>query len=170
VTANGWRTASNNTAKLARSPLKHLCGTIMSPLLAQSGHAWLDCTCLLLTQSGPRSALISLDGKSVEETGLLVACDMLGLVWHFGPRSKCCGGYVRCDVGRRLGLCSEHGLRCHIGRGRGRIRKGSCRIVILGRWQTRALASDYRRRPGLQRCICNEQQCNQRQTYCCQKG
>src|SRR5262249_43721191 len=39
-----------------------------------------------------------------------------------------------------------------------------------GRWQTRALAGDYHRRTVLQRCIRNEQQCNQHQTYRCKKG
>ena len=33
MTAYGWRATSNNTAKLACSPLKHACGIIMSPLL-----------------------------------------------------------------------------------------------------------------------------------------
>ena len=103
----------------------------------------------LVELSGRVSALISFNGKSVEEMGLLVAYDALSFVWHLGPRSKRCGGNVRCDVGPRFRLCSEHSLRCHIGLGRGRVRQGSYDIVILGPWQTSALASHYRRRSGL---------------------
>jgi hypothetical protein len=60
VNANGWRTTSNKTAKLARSPLKHACGIIMSPLLAHSRPRLLYRTCRLLTQRGhlPLPALL----------------------------------------------------------------------------------------------------------------
>jgi hypothetical protein len=47
VTAYGWRATSNNTAKLACSPLKQACGIIMSPLLALSRHSRAADQCVL---------------------------------------------------------------------------------------------------------------------------
>jgi hypothetical protein len=56
VTANGWRTTSNNTAKLARSPLKHACGIIISPRLALSRHSFVQRQCRFRGQSGHENA------------------------------------------------------------------------------------------------------------------
>jgi hypothetical protein len=115
-------------------------------------------------------ALITPNRKSIEGAGLLVAGGALVFVWRFGPRRKRRGTDIRYSIRRRLGLRSKHSLRGHVGRGRGCVCESSCRSVILALWQTGTLAGDYRRRPGLQRCIRNEQQCNQRQTYHRQKG
>ena len=71
--------------------------------------------------------------------------------------------------GVELGCGSKHSLRCHVGRGCWRDGERLYRIEMPGLWQTRALAGDYHRRTGLQRCIRNEQQCNQRQTCYHQK-
>jgi len=98
--------------------------------------------CRMRQRQGP--ALITLYRKSVEQRGLLVAYGPLRAIifgWRFGPR--------------RFGLGSKYSLRCHVGRG--------C-------WRGGALAGDLRRRTRLQRCIRNEQQCNQRQTYYDQKA
>jgi len=62
-------------------------------------------------------ALISLNRKSIEWAGLLVAGEPLAFVGRFGPRGKRCGTDLRCSVRRRIGLPSKHGLRCHVGCG-----------------------------------------------------
>jgi len=46
VTANGWRTTSHNTVKLASSPLKHPCGIITGRVhckcpLSEAEQTWL---------------------------------------------------------------------------------------------------------------------------------
>jgi len=103
----------------------------------------------LIEHHQPRTApaLITLYRKSIEQRGLLVADgppEAIIFGWRFGPR-----------VRRRLGLGSKYSLRCDVGH--------RC-------WRGGALASDHHRRTRLQRCIRNEQQCYQRQTYHCQKA
>src|SRR5215475_8874292 len=80
-------------------------------------------------------------------------------------------------VRRRLDLrhTSAHEVRRHVGCRRWRCgeisyRVGIHRIGMPRLWQTDAVAGDYRRRTGFQRCIRNEQQRDQRQTDHCKKG
>ena len=73
-------------------------------------------------------------------------------------------------VGFRLGLSSKDRWRCHIRRGGGRVGDSLYRVGMPALWQTDAVACDYRRRTFVQSCICNEQQCNQHETYHCKKG
>src|SRR5262249_11059901 len=83
-----------------------------------------------------RPVLITLNRKSVEQSGLLVVVvlrDALILGWRFGPRLSRCGIDLRQTCfRRRLGLSSKYSLRCHVERGCWRICESSCRMVMLG--------------------------------------
>src|SRR5215471_1159038 len=94
------------------------------------------------------------------------------------PRGTCRGLDLRQIIlRRRLGLrhSSAHEVRGHVGRRRWRCgeisyRAGIHRIRMPRLWQTDAVAGDYWRRTGFQRCIRDEQQRDQRQTDYCKKG
>src|SRR5215510_2213095 len=97
--------------------------------------------------------LVILKRKSVEERGPFVVpgpCETI--LRHFGPRRTRCVPDLRQSVRRGLGLCN---LRGQVG---------------CGCWRDTVVSGDYRRRSGLKRCIPNEQQRNQPESYKCQKG
>jgi len=92
--------------------------------------------------------------------------DTIILEWRLSPRGTRRG--LDCQKFRRrwdLRCGDQHERRRHVGR---RCRRGGedlCRIREMGLWQTDPLGGDYWLRTFFQRCVCNEQQRNQRRTH-----
>ena len=98
-------------------------------------------------------------------------CTRYGLVgWRFGSRCTRCGLDFVQSFRLRLGLSNKYRLRCHVGRRWRRGGESLYRVGMPSLWKTDAVAGDYHRRTALQRCIRNEQQCNQCKTYHTKKG
>jgi hypothetical protein len=110
------------------------------------------------------TALLAPNGKSVAQAVLSVpnrpVVYFCSRRWHD----------LRKGFSTRIGLRRKHWPRCHVGQWgrRGGENLYAVRMPLLG--QTDAAAGDYRRRTRLKRCIRDEQQSDQCQSYYCKKA
>ena len=105
----------------------------------------------------PPAALLAADGKSVAPAVLSVVNrprDVTVLWWRFGLR---------------LGLCSNHRLRCHVGCRRWCAGENLNCVLMPLHWQTDTAAGGYRGGAIIEEGIRNKQKCKQRQTCHCKK-